>query len=692
MQRRHARLGWIRNAITAVGLALATASAAGAEGGRLVILGEGGARGPAPTVATDIEVEITGPVARVQVVQRFRNPGDAWVEAIYEFPLPEKAAVDTLRMVVGRRIVEGQIREKTQARVEYQEAARQGKRASLVEQKRPDVFTTSLANVGPREEIEIAIEYQQTLDYRDGRFSLRLPLTVAPRYGDGSPAPTARWSGPAGAAFGTVVAGAFAPGAFSAGRSGAPAVAPVEIRVDLDAGMPLREVVSPSHAVHVSRGVGESYAVELAETAPADCDFTLEWEPEAGHVPHAAFWVEPHGAHLYGLLMVVPPRHPDAGHRLDREVVFVIDTSGSMNGPSIEQARRALLWALERLDSRDRFNVIEFNSRHTQLFPEPVAASAQRREQARRWVSKLSAGGGTDMAPALAAALTDAGAPVDVRQVVFITDGAVGNETLLFAAIQAELGRSRLFTVGIGSAPNGHFMRKAAQWGRGSFTFVQGLDEVATRMEALFAQLEKPVLKDLEMHWSHDDAVEAWPPRLPDLYWGEPLVLAARLPDLGGELQVDGWQGDAPWGFEVGVEADAFATGVHQLWARRKIESLLDSVLEGADPEAVREEVVALGIEHHLVTRHTSLVAVDVTPTAPPDANVEARRVPSLLPAGWQGTRLPSTATASSVLRLLGAIGLGAGAWLRRRSSSRRAHIDPGVHPRHGASGGGGRP
>lgn len=622
----------------------------------------------APVVETRAVFHVSGVVARARVVQRFRNATDEWVEGVYVFPLPEQAAVDHLLMRVGERTIEGQIRERAQAKAEYQQAKSEGKKASLVEQERPNVFTTSVANLGPGEELSVEIELQQLLAFDAGEIRLRFPLVVGPRYVPGS----------------EVLAGLAGSGwspdtdaVPDASRITPPVLPPSEaprnpvaIEVDLDAGFPVEKLQSRYHAVITqSRGEGR-YNVHLRDAlAPADRDFELAWTPQPGTLPRSVVFTEDRVESRYALVTLFPPVGPAvAASRLPREVVFVIDTSGSMEGLSIQQARQALLLAIERLGPGDRFNVIRFSDTTDALFEAARPVTRDSQAAARRFVQGLRASGGTRMRPALEAALAGGDFPGLVRQVLFLTDGAVGNEDELFGVIRQRLGDTRLFTVGIGSAPNGHFMTKAAEFGHGTFTYVGDVREVEDRMKRLFAALESPVLTGIEVSWPLGAAVEAWPQRVPDLYLGEPLVVAARLEGKAEGVVVRGHRGAEPWEAILPLARTRPSDGVAVLWARRKVQSLLDSVRDGADAEEVRGQVVALGLEHHLVTQHTSLVAVDVTPARPENAGLRSTALPANLPHGWDHAavfgELPRTATpaplhaALALLSLALALGL----------------------------------
>ncbi len=601
--------------------------------GALLLEAAGGMR-PAPTVSTDVEVRVTGLLARTRVVQRFRNPTAEWVEGVYVFPLPERSAVDALRMVVGERVLEGEIQTRAEAKATYQKARAEGRKATLLEQERPNIFTTSVANLGPGEEVEVAIEYQEELRYDAGVFSLRFPMVVGPRYIPGSVA-VAGFGGTGWAQNTEQVPDAARvtpPVASSASERSHPAT----IRVELDAGFRLREIASPSHAVRVSAQAEDRYVVTLAEgPVPADSDFVLSWSPKVGEAPGAALFHEEREGESYVLLMVMPPEAQAAERaRLPRETIFVVDTSGSMHGESIVQARAALGLALERLNPSDFFNVIAFANQPKRLFSESQPADPPSLARAKAWVQGLDANGGTELLPALRAALSGDAERSSVRQIVFITDGAVANEEALFAFIRANLGRSRLFTIGIGSAPNSHFMTKAAAFGRGTFSYIGSPSEVQSKMGALFAKLESPVLHDLEVSWDARGA-EAWPNRLPDLYLGEPVVVAARLRSREGNVVLKGRRGDEDFVIDLSLEGGASENGVASFWARRKVAALMATLHEGAAMGDVKQAVAELGLRHHLVTRWTSLVAVDVTPTAPPDVELETRPVPTLLPKGW---------------------------------------------------------
>jgi Ca-activated chloride channel homolog len=597
---------------------------------------------PAPRVGTDIAVDVSGPIARTIVTQRFENPSEGWVEGVYVFPLPESAAVDTLKMKIGERFIEGQIKERQEARRIYEAAKANGQKASLVEEERPNLFTNSVANIGPHEAVTVRIEYQESLRFDQGRFHLRIPLVVGPRY---SPGPVATLVRCAAAGIGIHLDDPVpdrerleAPVLRPEGGPKSQIINPVTLTVHLEAGFPLGVIESASHAIAVEKNgkTGATIALKDADV-PADRDFTLSFAPAPGAQPDVALLKEQGSDGDYLLALIMPPAQDASLPAKPREAIFVLDNSGSMGGESIREAKAGLLAALDRLTPADRFNVIRFDDTLTVLFPDTVDATPENIAFAKGFVSHIEANGGTEMLPALLAALKDE-TPTDethLRQVIFLTDGAVGNEAQLFGAIGEKLGRSRLFTVGIGSAPNSYFMAGAARAGRGSYTYIGATDQVTAKMTELFAKLERPVMTNLSARLPDGMKAEFWPDPLPDLYAGEPVLLTLKTPKADGTLMLAGSFGGKPWQIGLDLAKAEPAAGVAKLWARNKIAALEESRVRGADFSSVEKGVLETALAYHLTSRLTSLVAVDVTPSRPADAALSSGKIPLNLPAGW---------------------------------------------------------
>ena len=623
---------------------------------------------------TDVAMTVSGLVARVSVRQEFRNDGDEWTEGVYVFPLPDKAAVDRMRLHIGDRYIEGEIREKEQARKDYERARNEGRKASLVEQERPNLFTTSVANIAPGERVVVEIEYLEDLRYDNGTFSIRFPMTLTPRYIPGSPVPDRQGSGWSADTTRVGDASRITPPHVTASQDHR-----ISLRANIDAGMPLEIVASRYHPVEVSEDRGR-YTVSLAgNDVPLDHDFELLWRPVASAVPRAMVFRETIAGQPHYLLMVIPPDvEKHAGLTMPRELIFIVDTSGSMHGASIAQAKQALIRAIDDLGPADRFNIIEFNSSARALYHQSVAADAANLAHARRFVNGLEANGGTEMRPALRLALDAPGSEAYLRQIVFITDGSVGNEDELYAMIESRLGNARLFTVGIGSAPNSWFMSKAAELGRGTFVVISALHEVGEKMERLFDKLGSPQVTNINVSWPGGAVTEAYPEIVPDLYLGEPVTVRARASAAfqpGSMVRVSGDSAGGAWSRDLPLESDGEHPGIGALWARAKIAALHDEQRRGADPEAIRKAVVDTAMAHHLVSKHTSLVAVDKTPVRPAGDPLAREQVPNLLPYGQSMNAIfgfPATATNAAALQRRGLLLLLAGLLLLAAVSRRR--------------------
>lgn len=613
----------VAGAAHAAGDGFGTVSASDAQGNRFELV----------ALSSDVQYEVSGIVAEARIHQRFTSHGAGPINAQYLLPLPEGAAVHDLTLHVGNRTIIGEIHEKEAARAIYVEAAASGRRASLVEADRAQLFRTAVANIGPGETLDVEVRWWQQVAFHDGRFELTLPLTYTPRF-----VPTAS---------ATDAADIDAGHLNSHDRHSVDAPR-VSVHVAIDSGVALARVESPSHVLKIS-GSGARRSVDFADGAvPADRDFVLQWTPVIGSAPVSSVLVEQWQSQTYALAMLLPPAQ--LVDPLPRELVLVIDTSGSMEGGSINQAKAALDLALQSLRPGDRFNVIQFNSVVEALHENAVVATPDALRSAREWVARLHATGGTEMGAALQAALVGHASPGYVRQVVFVTDGAVDDAPGLYAGIESALGESRLFTVGIGSAPNAHFIERAARLGRGTAIVIRKLDEVGERMRELFGKLDSPALRDVAISWPGSG--ESYPARLPDLYAGEPLIAVVRLSRASGSITATATSRDASWSATLRFDQATSASGIARLWAQRKVEDLQHELDSRNAPDDTRAQIVQLALDHHLVTPYTSLVAVDRTPVAATDVDAASVRIANGLPDG--SLQFAQTATPATLEALLG--------------------------------------
>lgn len=632
---------------------------------------------PAPHLSQDVEIYVSGMVARTVLNQRFINDTDSWQEAIYVFPLPAESAVDTLRMKIGERVIVGEIKEKEEAKKVYERAKSQGKRASLLAQERPNIFTMAVANIAPGEEVEVEIAFGQVVALTNGVFSLRFPMVVAPRYipgkaigitGDGE---KVQFSGSGWSVDTEKVpdASRITPPVLTVQGT---KINPVRLMLELVAGFPVARLTSLYHGITVDRGTEKTQLIRFNGEVKADRDFVLEWEAEAQQNPQAALFVEQRDHNEYQLLMLTPPSLDAGSVAPARELIFVLDTSGSMAGASIVQARQALILAISRLSEQDRFNIIEFNSTASKLFENAEKGDSQHRKKAIIFVGGLHANGGTEIASALDLALDGKNNHERIRQVIFLTDGSVGNERELFAMIESRLGDSRLFTVGIGSAPNSFFMSRAATIGRGSFTYIGKVSEVQEKMTLLFNKLEHPAITNIRLRSTSGGKMEYYPDPIPDLYQGEPLLISVKAEESGSELQVSGVVNGRLWQQDISTENGAMRPGIASLWARKKIRTIMDGRARGVAEEEIRAQVLSTALTHHLLSKYTSLVAVEQQISRPVDKKLQQTVMKTNPPAGWQTNTVfagsARTATPAQLQIVMGLLFLLLGLFLLRRT------------------------
>jgi len=607
----------------------------------------------APMVSTDVRMDIAGPVIRTSLSQTFKNTSDQWVEGIYVFPLPENAAVDRLRMVVGGRLIEGQIKEKKQAKKIYETAKAQGKKASLVEQLRPNMFSASIANIGPHETVAIQIEYQDKSNIKHGVASLVFPMTVAPRFSP--PKELIKLATADGTTMPVILDPVLdrhliSPPVMNPQNEPSEYLRlPVTIDINLEAGFDIADISSPYHDISIDRIDEDSARITLSSgEVPANKDFQLKWKAQDSNVPQRKVFTETVGETSYLMTMLSPPlpEIPRIVESHAREMLFIIDTSGSMNGTSIVQARNALKLGLERLGPKDSFNVTRFSNDFSKLFDGPRPATEENIREALGYVSGLRANGGTQMYPALKDTFKSQADTESLRQIVFITDGAIGNETQLFALIQDKLGDARMFPVGIGSAPNRFFMSRTAKFGRGTMVMIGKVDEVQTQMGELFTALENPVLTNLQL--SFKDKGEGYPSRLPDLYDGEPVVSIIKLAHnaLPRSLTISGQYADSPYKSDIALSDAVPAKGLSVLWAREKIADLEERRFDRTGAANIDQQILKTALDHHLVSRLTSLVAVDITPSRKLSDPLIRQSVPTQLPEGWDFGKLAAASPA----------------------------------------------
>lgn len=585
--------------------ALGGASAQGSDtsvtAGLEALAPDGTPRGGCPLEHTDVRVSVAGFVARVSVTQRFENPFPDPVEAVYTFPLSEKGAVDTMRLTTGDRTIEGEIKRRAEAKAIYDAAKEAGQVAALLDEERPNVFTQRVANLMPGATVDVHLEYVEPLRYADGTFELTFPTVVGPRFS------------PPGMANPEAVTPPVTPEGTRAGYD-------IAIAVDVDAGVPISGVTSALHQIDVERPSPTSARVTLRQAHEIpNRDFVLRWAVASDDVQSAYLTHRRAGADGYVSVVLVPPRRVPALEAAPKELVFVIDRSGSQMGAPLDKAKETMRFILDHMHPQDTFQVIDFGSTASQLFPSPQPASVEMRRQARAYIDALEANGGTMMADAIKAACATPADAHRLRIVTFMTDGYVGNDLEVLSLVQGLRGTSRWFPFGTGNGVNRFLIDGMARLGGGEGEVILLSDSGDTIATKFWEKIASPVLTDVEVQWEGLDVVDVFPARHADLWAERPLVIHARYRRAGrGRVVLTGYRQGQPYRQVLDVtlpETDATHAPIASMWARAKVDDLMTQDLNGLQtgtyPKLLEEQIVTVALAHRLLTPFTSFVAVE---------------------------------------------------------------------------------
>jgi Ca-activated chloride channel family protein len=579
-----------------------------------------------PLQHTDVTAEIAGFVARVNVEQRFRNPSKEPVEAVYNFPLPEDAAVDDMTMVLGTRTIHGEIKRREEARAIYEAARAAGQSAALLDQERPNIFTQSVANLMPGEDVRIRISYVNLLKYGQGGYEFAFPMVVGPRYiGGGAPAPGVRGAPgldrPAGENPGTrpVVTDAdritppITPQGTRAGHD-------ISMTVNVDAGLPIREIRSLLHPVTIARPGENRATVRLKDEATLpNKDFILRYTVAGDQIQSCVLANSPGGGKGYFTLILQPPAAPPQSEISPKEMVFVIDQTGSQRGWPIKKAKETMRHCIENLNPGDTFQLIGFNTELFPCFPKPVPVTPENLNKAWKFLEPIEGNGGTDILKSVDYALTLPDDPGRLRIVCYMTDGYVGNDMQIIDYIRQHRGRARMFPFGVGNSVNRFLIDGMAREGRGAAEYVT-LDSPGNEAAARFYErISKPLLLDVQVEWNGLPVEDVYPKAIPDVFTTGPIILKGRFTKAAeGEITVRGLLRGKPWSQRVSVgfpterkEGAALPT----LWAREKIEDLQAQDWMGAQTgkanPRIKDEIVGLALDYRLMSQYTSFVAVE---------------------------------------------------------------------------------
>jgi Ca-activated chloride channel homolog len=588
------------------------------DSGILVAMAAAGQKelGRCPLKHTSVKASISGYVARVSVRQQFHNPFQEKIEAVYTFPLPAEAAVDEMTMKVGSRVIKGSIKKREEARQIYDQARARGNVAALLDQERPNIFTQSVANIEPGENIDIEINYVNLLAYEDGAFTFSFPTVVGPRF-----IPGTQSLGRTGT--GTVPDTNMVPDASritpTAAKPGQRAGHDLSIEMNINAGVPIRSLGSKLHEVLIERKGASTANIKLKDMdSIPNKDFVVSWTVTADLV-QSGYLTHRRDKDGFFTLILIPPKRVAASSVQPKEMVFVIDCSGSQSGRPIQKAKETMAYILDHMNPRDTFQIITFNN-NVEMFPDyPKVASATMKADAISFIQRLQARGGTWMAPAVEAACSLPNPDHRLRIMTFMTDGYVGNDFQIIGMIKKYRDKARWFSFGTGNSVNRFLIDNIAKEGGGEAEYVllnTSAEEVGKKF---YDRISSPVLSDLKIEFKGVETKEVFPKNLADLWAQRPLYFSGRYLQAGsGKVILSGYSGGKPYKQEMKLDfpdrQDANEV-LPSIWARAKVERLMSEDWCAAqsgnlNPE-LKDEIIACALKYHIMSQYTSFVAVE---------------------------------------------------------------------------------
>ncbi len=572
-----------------------------------------GKRQPLTLEHTEVDARVDGNLARVTVTQRFKNPFEKPLEALYAFPLPENAAVDDMRIRVGKRVIVGQIKKRAEAKQIYDAAKAEGKTAALLDQERDNLFTQKVANILPGEAIEVTIAYSDSLRFEGDAYEFFFPTGVGPRYVRRDRVPDAEKVALPALPVGT--------------RSGRDIALTLRVR----AGVPIAAIDSPTHRIDVAGTPEERVLVLAPDDRIPNRDFVVRYRVAGKQTAATVLGQrDARGGHFAAYLVPAVKYRDD--EVVPKDVVFLMDTSGSQDGEPIVQSKALMKRMIDGLNGEDTFAIIDFADAATRLAPRPLANTAANRAKAHRYIEKLQANGGTELMNGIETALKfPASRATRLRSFVLVTDGLIGDDEQVLAQVKKRLPHgNRLYCFGVGSETNRFLLERLAELGRGVCTIVSPDEPLRRVTERFYRQINDPVLTNIVVTWEGPGpAPQLYPAAPPDLFAAQPLVIFGRKPDgAGGILHVRGTQaGGKPFVAMVPVGFAAAADGnpaIAQLWGRQRLKQLMSDMNFG-ETEAGKAAATATALDYRLMSKFTSFVAVTQEVRVAPGEGVSAR-------------------------------------------------------------------
>jgi Ca-activated chloride channel family protein len=549
-----------------------------------------------PLKDTKVEVSIAGVIADVRVVQTYKNEGKNPINASYVFPASTRAAVYGMRMKIRDEIISAKIKEREQAKQDFEAAKKEGKSASLLEQQRPNVFSMSLANIMPGDDIQVELRYTELIVSTDGTYEFVYPTVVGPRY------PSAD-----AAASGGQIAARYLP-------EEANSTSTLHIDARIAAGLPIRELSCPSHKIapRWENPTSAGLTLDEANAFQGNRDFVLRYRLTGGQIASGLMLFQGEDKNFF-LYMAQPPERVESAALPPREYVFVVDVSGSMDGFPIETSKTLLSDLIGKLKPTDYFNVVLFAGDSTVLSETPLEANPGNIARALDLLSQQRGSGGTELLEALKTATALASAEGVSRSVVLITDGYISGEKGAFDHIRANLGNTNFFAFGIGSSVNRYLIEGVAKAGRGEPFIVLTQEYAPEAAEKFRKYIENPVLTNIKVEAKGFDIYDVEPLNQPDLFASRPVIVFGKWRGSpSGTIELSGTNGDGKYVASLDVSAvqpDERNSALRYLWARSRIAELSDYGSSSLDDKSVRE-ITDLGLKYNLLTAYTSFIAI----------------------------------------------------------------------------------
>lgn len=604
-----------------------------------------------PLKHTEVEAKIAGNLSRVEVTQTFENPFTEVLEAIYVFPLPDEAAVDNMEIKIGDRIIKGSIKKREEAQAIYEEAKRQGRTAGLLEQERDNIFTQSLANIKPGEQIDVTIRYTDSLKFAGGDYEFVFPMVVGPRFipgipidgsGDTDEVPDASRITP--------------PIIPQTTRSGHD----ISVTVEIDAGLPISDVRSTSHQLRIEHE-GQIVRVKLGnEDRIPNKDLILRYRV-AGDRTSATILTQSDERGGHFAIYLIPALAYRANEIVPKDVVFLMDTSGSQQGDPLRKCQELMRRFINGLNPDDTFTIIDFSDITTQLSGKPLPNTPENRTKAINYINKLQANGGTYLLNGIRAVLNFPAAPEGrLRSIVLLTDGYIGNENEILAELQQHLKPgNRLYSFGVGSSTNRFLLNRIAEIGRGTSRIIRHDEPTEEVANQFFRQINNPVLTNIQISWNGmGETPVNYPSMTPDLFAEQPLVLFGRKQDrIAGNLHITGIAAGG-YRYEQRFNLNFEETGnpaIAQLWGRMRIKDLMNQMFR-YETKATVEAVTETALTYQLLSQYTAFVAVSDEVRVDPEGNSISMAVPIEMPEGVSyegiyGGNIPAAPAPQAMMR-----------------------------------------